>query len=333
MHAYAKDHNKNKIAIMESELQKAEVILSLEGIIFELQRQLETITKIDSVQLIPIYDTLITSSSEKENRYKSMYTEIKEHFNNIINEIQNAKQTIFNHIEEIKNDTPFSIESFENSEDNAELSDNSDSDEPDSDDTDEKNTQVSKTEKDEFGIKKINPEDIKTADLGRKMKSNVDLKEFINTNDTPSKSEQNIKHVQFLKKSLNRIKFFVENDLFEELVDEIKKTKFTLNAGGEDSCNKYFDQILVNLKKASGMPIEKYRSSIYYYNIIRLINSCINYANELEKNIFESAPPSKDIENFINFSKKKFKKKYGKYWKNILYATAWKMYNQKKKNR
>ena len=324
METHAKNYN--KMTIMESELQKAEVILSLEGIISDLQRHLETITKIDSVQLVPIYDTLIITSSGKEERFKSMYEETKEHLNSIIREIQNAKQSIFNHIEEIKNDTPFSIDSSEDSNDNSE-------NESESDDMGKEGVEVSKDEKDEFGIRDMNPEDRKTADLGRKMKSNINLKEFVNTNRVPSKSEQNIKHVQFLKKSLNKIKFFVENDRFEELVDEIKKTKFTLNAGGEDSCNKYFDEILVNLKRASGMPVEKYRSSTYYHNIIRLIHACVDHANQLEKNIFESAPPSKDIENFINSYKKRFKEKYGKDWKNVLYATAWKMYNQAKKNR
>lgn len=47
----------------------------------------------------------------------------------------------------------------------------------------------------------------------------------------------------------------------------------------------------------------------------------------------EKAPPDKEIEKWIKDNKKKFIEEYGEEkGKNILYATAWDMYNQKQKN-
>lgn len=49
------------------------------------------------------------------------------------------------------------------------------------------------------------------------------------------------------------------------------------------------------------------------------------------RKVYEVAPPDKDIENdFIKNNKTAFKKRYGKDWKEILYATAWKIYNKRK---
>lgn len=54
--------------------------------------------------------------------------------------------------------------------------------------------------------------------------------------------------------------------------------------------------------------------------------------NIINKNINEVAPDDKKIENWIKSNKKEFISKYGeKEGKRILYATAWKMFKQKKK--
>lgn len=49
-----------------------------------------------------------------------------------------------------------------------------------------------------------------------------------------------------------------------------------------------------------------------------------NLLRELE----ESAPPGKKAERFIKKSKKDFKKRYGKNWEKVLYATAWKNFGE-----
>jgi hypothetical protein len=43
----------------------------------------------------------------------------------------------------------------------------------------------------------------------------------------------------------------------------------------------------------------------------------------------ESAPPGKKAEKFIKDSKESFRKKYGKKWQEVLYATAWKKFGKK----
>jgi len=43
--------------------------------------------------------------------------------------------------------------------------------------------------------------------------------------------------------------------------------------------------------------------------------------------VLEEAPP--DMEDWIEDNKESFKKRYGKKWEPILYATAWKMHNKK----
>ena len=48
----------------------------------------------------------------------------------------------------------------------------------------------------------------------------------------------------------------------------------------------------------------------------------------VRKEIDEVAPPGKDAESWIKKNKKRFKDKYGKEWKNVLYATAWKNYHK-----
>ena len=44
----------------------------------------------------------------------------------------------------------------------------------------------------------------------------------------------------------------------------------------------------------------------------------------------EKAPPDKEIEDWIQEMKPKFKKEYGKNWSKVLYALAWKKYEKKK---
>lgn len=51
--------------------------------------------------------------------------------------------------------------------------------------------------------------------------------------------------------------------------------------------------------------------------------------NESVDNVNEVAPT--DEEDFVNKSKDDFKKRYGKRWKEVLYATAWKKHNKKVK--
>ncbi len=46
------------------------------------------------------------------------------------------------------------------------------------------------------------------------------------------------------------------------------------------------------------------------------------------KNVMEKAPPGVKAERFIKQNKEKFKKRYGKNWERILYATAWKMFGE-----
>lgn len=47
-----------------------------------------------------------------------------------------------------------------------------------------------------------------------------------------------------------------------------------------------------------------------------------------ELEFMESAPPGKKAERFIKHQKKEFKKRYGKHWKEVLYATAWKQFGE-----
>lgn len=40
----------------------------------------------------------------------------------------------------------------------------------------------------------------------------------------------------------------------------------------------------------------------------------------------EKAPPGKKAKRFLKRAKKDFQKRYGDAWKEVLYATAWKMF-------
>lgn len=44
--------------------------------------------------------------------------------------------------------------------------------------------------------------------------------------------------------------------------------------------------------------------------------------------LFERAPPGEKAERFIKKHKPDFKKRYGKRWKEVLYATAWKRFGE-----
>lgn len=48
------------------------------------------------------------------------------------------------------------------------------------------------------------------------------------------------------------------------------------------------------------------------------------------KKTYESAPKSKEAEDWIIANKSRFKKEYGKDWEQIIYATAWKLFGKKK---
>ena len=47
------------------------------------------------------------------------------------------------------------------------------------------------------------------------------------------------------------------------------------------------------------------------------------------KMVYESAPPGEKAERFILKNKAPFKKRYGKDWEQVLYATSWKLFGDK----
>lgn len=53
------------------------------------------------------------------------------------------------------------------------------------------------------------------------------------------------------------------------------------------------------------------------------------YVVEDEEELTESAPPDKEIEDWIVSVKPEFKKQYGSEWEKVLYAKAWKQYKEK----
>ena len=48
------------------------------------------------------------------------------------------------------------------------------------------------------------------------------------------------------------------------------------------------------------------------------------------KQVYEAAPKSKKAEDWILSNKSAFKKRYGDEWEQIIYATAWKLFGNKK---
>lgn len=64
-----------------------------------------------------------------------------------------------------------------------------------------------------------------------------------------------------------------------------------------------------------------------------IIDTCIYYGKtpkEVIKVIYESAPSCPEAEDFIKNAKEDFKKRYGKKWKQVLYATAWSIFGKRK---
>lgn len=45
-------------------------------------------------------------------------------------------------------------------------------------------------------------------------------------------------------------------------------------------------------------------------------------------NLSETSPPGAKAERFIRKNKRDFKERYGKRWKKVLYATAWKQFGE-----
>jgi hypothetical protein len=48
--------------------------------------------------------------------------------------------------------------------------------------------------------------------------------------------------------------------------------------------------------------------------------------------LYEKAPLDKEIEDWITSVKPEFKEQYGDRWEEVLYAKAWKKYNEKHSN-
>lgn len=109
---------------------------------------------------------------------------------------------------------------------------------------------------------------------------------------------------------------------YENLADIEEKDLEIFNSNNEE--NKIKNE---NNKEKKENDIKKIQSK---ENIIRKeIETDLNIdKRKKRKNIKEVAPPSKKIEKFIKGSKQDFKKRYGKNWEKILYATAWKKYNK-----
>lgn len=63
-------------------------------------------------------------------------------------------------------------------------------------------------------------------------------------------------------------------------------------------------------------------------SIVKSFSDYLNGKQTEDTRVFEVAPA--DQEKFIKDSKDKFKKKYGKRWKEVLYATAWKRHDEEK---
>lgn len=58
----------------------------------------------------------------------------------------------------------------------------------------------------------------------------------------------------------------------------------------------------------------------------------IKFLKSRTPTVVEEAPPDKDIEEWIKSVKGSFKKQYGEDYERILYALAWKKYNDSRRN-
>ncbi len=77
----------------------------------------------------------------------------------------------------------------------------------------------------------------------------------------------------------------------------------------------------------------KIRQHFEWYGFIPVVDNSSELQMERNPNhilmkTMESAPPNKKAEKFIKSQKSSFKKRYGKNWKRVLYATAWKRFNE-----
>lgn len=80
------------------------------------------------------------------------------------------------------------------------------------------------------------------------------------------------------------------------------------------------DVLLENMKKASSLEEAILETSLVTGKTVE----------ELVNLIQEVAPPCPEAEKFIKKAKKDFKKRYGKDWERVLYATAWKIFGDRK---
>lgn len=120
------------------------------------------------------------------------------------------------------------------------------------------------------------------------------------------------KQLRDLKKDFkNNPNDYVATDSFGNFYDEIKKFKAKTK----------------QLKSASGNLPE---IAIKDGKIIGFMDSKRKGFVKLKEALQESAPP--DMEDWVKENKARFKKEYGDEWEQALYATAWKIHNQKKKN-
>lgn len=123
---------------------------------------------------------------------------------------------------------------------------------------------------------------------------------------TPQEKEANYKKMKDLKPG---------DDIFVVGVDgKPKKAKYK----GSTPAGK--EKFLANIQPREGSAQNKDRR-VSYSNVL----SPFDLAQESVE-LDEKAPPG--MEDFIKASKASFKKRYGKDWQKVLYATAWKKYNK-----
>lgn len=65
-----------------------------------------------------------------------------------------------------------------------------------------------------------------------------------------------------------------------------------------------------------------------WINLVESAQTEVSPVETPEKTLDERAPHTKKGEKFIKKHKAEFKKRYGDMWKQILYATAWKLFGE-----